>query len=102
MSFSTAMDALQQDAVRWDETADGLQAAGSIVRSLAVPAAAFSFAGGDVQAVYEELRARVETLLSEGETETAGAAVALRAVRRTYEGADQAAKDRIAGLWAWE
>lgn len=101
MTFEAAMEALTADAVRWDTTAGVLGGAADSTGGLAASPSQFSFAGGTVASLYEETRASVERLLRGGESETAGAAVALRKVRETYEGTDQAARDRLAGTWDW-
>ncbi|WHP19160.1 hypothetical protein [Cellulomonas sp. ES6] len=102
MNVTAALDALTADAALWDETADGLEDARTRVIGLHVRPRAFSFAALGVADTYESLRAQVERLLQEREAASGGAATALRRVRATYEGADQDARDRIAGLWTWD
>jgi uncharacterized protein YukE len=99
MTFEAAMQALTDDAKRWDRVADAARTAADTAGSLTTHPSQFSFAGGAVASSFEEVRAIVEQLLRGGSTEMAGAATALRQVRATYEGTDESAKQRLAGTW---
>ncbi|MBT0993258.1 hypothetical protein KIN34_03010 [Cellulomonas sp. DKR-3] len=102
MTFEAAMQALTDDAKRWDGVADVTRTAADSAGSLSVRPSQFSFAGGAVSTSFEEIRSVVEGLLRGGSAEMAGAATALRQVRATYEGTDEAAKQRLAGTWDWD
>lgn len=101
MTFEAAMQALTDDAKRWDGVADATRTAADKAGGLTVHASQFSFAGGSVSTAFEDVRSLVEELLRGGATEMAGAATALRQVRTTYEGTDEAARQRLAGTWDW-
>jgi hypothetical protein len=101
MTFEAAMQALTDDAKRWDGVADATGTAASTAGALTAHPSQFSFTGGAVATAFEELRAVVENLLRDGSAEMAGAATALRQVRATYEGTDEAARQRLAGTWDW-
>ncbi|ACQ82073.1 hypothetical protein Bcav_3831 [Beutenbergia cavernae DSM 12333] len=101
MSFEAAMQALTDDANRWRTVAGELNSASTSAGGLGLAASQFSFAGATVSQTYENLRAHVQEVLSQGNTEITGAAAELDQVRTTYEGTDQAAKDRLNGTWNW-
>lgn len=101
MTFEAAMEALTEDAKRWERIADVVGDAADSAASLTARPSQFSFAGGTVATGFEDVRVIVEQLLRGGETQLAGAGTALRAVRSTYEGTDEAAKSRLAGTWDW-
>ena len=48
---------------------------------------------------YEKLRAKVETVLKDGGTETGDIAVTLRKVRTAYEDTDHTVRDKLHGIW---
>ena len=102
MSITTALDALTADANRWEGVADELGGAGDAAAALWLPRSAFSFAGGDAAATYEAVRAHVESLLRGAQSEVVGAAAALRQVRATYEGTDDAARAALQATWSTE
>ena len=60
-----------------------------------LPAAAFSFAGAEVAAVYEALRSRTATLLAEGAANLDAVAAALRAGAASYVAQEDAAAQRL-------
>ena len=101
MSFQTAMRALSADATRWSATSDMLETASSAAAGMTLRDQDFSFAGGDVAAAYESLRAYAQDYLTTGSKETAGAATALVAVRRAYEGSDDASAQEVRSKWHW-
>jgi uncharacterized protein YukE len=101
MTFKASMEALTKDAQRWDDTAEMLQKARADCADMTLRAQDFSFMGGDVHKQYEEVRSFMEDYLRDGERETSGAGDALRKVHNTYEGADEAAKDRLKSAWEW-
>jgi hypothetical protein len=101
MTFKASMDALTKDAKRWDDTASMLQRARADCADMTLRAQDFSFMGGDVHKQYEEVRSFVEDYLRDGVRETSGAGDALRKVHSTYQGSDDAAKDRLKSAWEW-
>lgn len=100
MTLEAALAALTTDANRWDDVSDALAGARDAATRLTLPASTFSFAGGEAATAYEAVRAHVRALLDGGVQETAGAAQALREVRRTYEETDEAARAGLSGRWA--
>jgi hypothetical protein len=101
MTFKASMEALTNDAKRWDDTAEMLQTARNNCADMTLRAQDFSFMGGDVHKQYEEVRSFVEDYLRDGVRETSGAGDALRKVHSTYQGSDDAAKDRLKSAWEW-
>lgn len=96
---AVAADALESDAVRWTGMAADLRAAAAAAAGQVLATSAFSFAGHEVAAAYEALRARTATLLAEGADNLDAVAAALRAGAAAYaaEEATAAARLRTAG-----
>jgi hypothetical protein len=101
MSFEVAMKALIADADRWNGISESLSNMSGDCGGLALPDSAFSFAGGDAAAAYEQVRSFVQGFVSDGAEKTKGAADALKEVHRTYRGTDEAAKAALEEKWKW-
>ena len=101
MSFEVAIQALQDDAVVWDGVSATLSTATTSATSQTLTTSQLSWAADVVglTETYESMRAKIEKLLREGTTETNTIAANLRTVMTTYEGHDEAAKQRLASAW---
>lgn len=88
--IEVALDALEADAVGWSAAAADLRGAAQAAVGVPVAVSAFSFAGQSVAASYDELRSKMETLLSEGADSLDAIATGLRASAAAYA-ADEAA-----------
>ncbi|KRF34382.1 hypothetical protein [Nocardioides sp. Soil805] len=99
MNLKADLDALTADANLWSASSDTLSSASTSASGLTIPAYAFSFAGGDVHAKYEEVRAWVEKYLSEGSKEQEGASKALIKIRDDFTSTDEAQRDQYQGMW---
>jgi Skp family chaperone for outer membrane proteins len=90
-----AAGALESDAVRWTGMAADLRAAAATAAGQVLSTSAFSFAGREVAAAYDALRARVATLLAEGAENLDAVAAALRAGAAAYTAEEAAAAARL-------
>ncbi|MFQ6172657.1 hypothetical protein ACK8HX_13695 [Oryzobacter sp. R7] len=102
MSFRVALEALSADAGVWDEVSTTLDGASTTAAGLGLTTSQLSWAAEVVglTATYESMRAKTERLLGEGATQTSTIAEGLRTVKTTYEGSDEAAKQRLESAWA--
>jgi hypothetical protein len=101
MTFQSSMNALSNDAKRWDDTATMLKTATTDVSAMTLRFQDFSFMGGDAHSEYEKIRAFMEQYLTDGHTETSQAAGSLHKTKDIYEGTDEAAKKSIESAWKW-
>jgi hypothetical protein len=97
--LTVALDALRDDAVLWDGGADELRAAAGRAGAMALPPAAFSFAGQAVLASYEQLRLKAAALLRDGADNYDAIATALRRSADAYESDEAAGAHRMAGVY---
>ena len=93
--LAVALDALESDAVRWTDAAAQLRAAAAAAAGQVLAASAFSFAGGQVAAAYEELRSRTAALLRDGADNLDAIAVALRAGAAAYAAREAMESQRL-------
>lgn len=99
MSFEASMEALASDSKAWQAASDTLASAQSSAGGLTIPEYAFSFAGGDVAALYESARSYVEGYLQQGAKETGKAAETLLEIREDFMSTDAGERDRYNGKW---
>jgi hypothetical protein len=101
MTLQAALDALTSDAKSWDEVSGVLTSSSTTAGGLTVSTYSWPQVISEIPlaATYEKLRAKVETLLSDGGTETGDLAETLRKVRTAYEDTDHTARDRLHGTW---
>lgn len=101
MTLQVALDALSKDAGMWGGVSDVLSDASSTATGLTLDTGSLSWAAEVVGLVpvYEAARARLQTLLSEGATETETIAATLRQVKAAYESTDAAESAAFRGLW---
>lgn len=98
---TVALEALTHDSGQWLETSQTLQAASGSCSSLALTVHDLSWLseGTGLFATYEEIRLKVETLLSQGADETGKISRTLAHVRRIYEASDRHAINELHGVW---
>jgi hypothetical protein len=77
--------ALLDDAGVLDDASTVLWSAGTVATGATTDAQSFSFAGGSVYGLYKTVQQTVAGLLSQGSTQMANAATALRTVEERYE-----------------
>lgn len=96
-----ALSALRDDAGKWDECAGTLNAAQSVADGSQIDGRHFSFIGDacGVTTAYENLRAKVATLLADGGKKTSGVADALREVATTYAEEEERGVHRMKEVW---
>lgn len=99
MTIAVAAEALTKDAKRWDDIGDALDEATSAAASLHLHRGAFSWAGTVAADTYAILVSQVSSLLTEGSTQTHGAATALRAVRSDWESTEAHIQAEVGSLW---
>ena len=99
MTIAVAAEALTADATRWDEIGDAIDEAKTAAYSLDLHRGAFSWAGTAAADTYATLLTQVTTLLTEGSTQTHGAATALRAVRSDWESTEADIQAEVGSLW---
>lgn len=100
-TVTVALEALTKDSGRWQETSTVLGTASSSCAALTLTDTQLSWASQDtgLQATYDELRAKVETLLREGSDETGKISRTLAHVRQVYESSDTQAIAQLHGVW---
>jgi hypothetical protein len=98
---TVALEALTKDAGQWLATSETLSAASGSCQSLGLSTHELSWVseGTGLVATYEEIRFRVEELLSQGAAETAKIGATLAHVRRIYESSDRHAIKDLRGVW---
>lgn len=100
-TMTVALEALTKDSGQWQDTSDALGKASAACTSLTLNESQLSWASAEtgLLATYEEVRAKVELLLSEGADETGKISRTLAHVRRIYESSDQHTIDELHGVW---
>ena len=97
--ITVALDALRDDTELWDGGADELRSAASQAGAMALPPAAFSFAGQAVLASYEQLRIKAVELLRGGAANYDDIASALHQSADAYEADEAAGAHRMSGIY---
>ena len=99
--MTVALEALTKDSGQWLGTSQTLQTAGASCESLRLTSHELSWLsdGTGLVATYEEARARVAALLTQGADQTGKISRTLVDVRRIYEGSDQSAINELHGVW---
>ena len=97
--ITVALDTLRDDARLWDGGADELRAAAGRAGAMALPPAAFSFAGQAVLASYEQLRIKAAALLRGGAANYDDIATVLRQSADAYESDEAAGAHRMARVY---
>lgn len=101
MSLQAAIAALRHDAGSWADIARVTRAAGASAAGLTLDEGVMSWASNPtgLLVTYEEIRAKVERLLSEGTTNLDDMADTLRTVATAYETSDERASRRFDDQW---
>lgn len=101
MTLQVSLEALDSDAARWESSSRTLAGAQQVAEGLSLSDTQLSWAGQDtgLVATYEQLREKVAALLTQGVGETDKIAATLREVKLVYESTDDAAKQRLKGVW---
>lgn len=101
MSVTVGLEALAHDAGLWDGVSHTLASASGVATGLTLGTPSLSWAAEVVGlvSVYEAARARVETLLAEGATETGVIATTLLQVKSAYEATDEEERAVYNGMW---
>ena len=100
-TLQAALDALSHDATTWDDVSSTLSSAATSASGEFLDDDQFSWAGSatGLTATYAALKDKIAGLCAGGSQETAAAAQELRNVKTTYEGTDEAAKNKLHGVW---
>lgn len=100
-TLQAALDALAHDATTWDDVSATLSTAGTSAAGEVLTDDQFSWAGSatGLSETYAALKDKIAGLCQNGSQETTAAAAELRNVKTTYEGTDDAAKNRLNGVW---
>jgi hypothetical protein len=100
-TVTVALEALTTDSAQWQSTSDKLATSSAACTGLTLTESQLSWASAEtgLLATYEEVRARVELLLSQGADETGKISRTLGHVRRIYEGSDQHAINELNNVW---
>lgn len=101
MTLQASISALYHDAGSWDDVASVTRTAAGTAAGLTLDESQLSWASNPtgLLVTYEELRAKVERLLTEATTNLTDMASALRTVARAYENSDERASVRFDGEW---
>lgn len=94
-----ALAELRSDATHWMRTSDKLRAAAGRADAQRLDPATFSFAGQDVAAAYEALRAKLASLLTGGADVAVATAQALAASADAYEAEENQNVHRLRGIY---
>jgi hypothetical protein len=97
--ITVALEALRADADKWIGGADELRTAAATAGAMALPPAAFSFAGQPVLTAYEQLRVKAAGLLRAGAVNFDDIATALRQSADAYESEEAAGAHRMTGIY---
>jgi hypothetical protein len=101
MSVTVGLEALGHDSGLWDGVSSTLSAASAAASGLTLSMTSLSWAAGEegLVDVYEEARARVQRLCTEGATETGVISSTLLQVKAAYESSDTTQKAAYDGMW---
>jgi hypothetical protein len=101
MTLKAAIDALHDDAHLWQGVAATTANAKSAVDGLTLTEGELSWASRPtgLLSTYEEIRAKVAGLLGEATTNYNSLSSTLDRVAKAYETSDQAAQNRMKGVW---
>jgi hypothetical protein len=99
--MTVALEALTKDSGQWLGTSQTLETASGSCDGLRLTSHELAWVsdGTGLVATYEEARARVAALLSQGADETGKISRTLAHVRQIYEGSDQSAINELRGVW---
>lgn len=102
-TLKMAIDALNKDSGAWSTVSTELSGCSTVAYDQDVSSRAFPInVPVELHTVYTSLQSKVGRLLAEGSTESEAVADELINVRKILEGADDAARTSIDGLWDYE
>lgn len=104
MTYKVALEALSSDATLWEATSTALISAStqSDWQDLNVDQLSWAAEVTGLTLTYNALQTKVQTLLSQGGTETANIAKTLRTVKKNYEENEQKARESYKGTWDYK
>ena len=99
--YQVALQALRNDADKWETCGTDLGAAKGTAEGLDLEALHFSYIADKlgVTALYQQFQNKLVTLLGEGQTMSANVANALRASAQTYQEEEEAGVHRMNNIW---
>jgi hypothetical protein len=99
--YQVALQALRNDADKWDQCSTDLGTAKSTADGLDLEALHFSYIADKlgVTALYQQFQAKMVGLLGEGQTMSANVATALRNSAQTYQQEEESGVHRMNNIW---
>ncbi len=99
--YQVALQALRNDADRWEQCAADLGAAKGTADGLNLEALHFSYVADKlgVTALYRQFQTKMSGLLGEGQTTSVAVATALRESAQTYQAEEEAGVHRMNNVW---
>lgn len=99
--YEAALDALRDDAEKWEQCGSDLGAAKTTAEGLDLEALHFSYIADKlgVTALYQQFQAKMVGLLGEGQTMSGNVATALRNSAQTYQQEEEAGVHRMNDVW---
>lgn len=99
--YQVALDALRDDADKWEQCGADLGAAKATAEGLDLEALHFSYVADKlgVTALYQQFQAKMVGLLGEGQTMSGNVATALRNSAQTYQQEEEAGVHRMNNVW---
>lgn len=100
MSLTVSLEALRDDAQIWSISSSVLVGASTSTTNLALSRYDMSFASdAALGATYEQVRLRLQSLLTQGSAQTDKLSLTLQEVRAAYLSTDQSAAAALKGSW---
>lgn len=99
--YQVALQALRNDADKWEQCSADLGAAKGTADSLNLEALHFSYVADKlgVTALYQQFQAKMSGLLGEGHAMSANVATALRNSAQTYQQEEESGVHRMNDVW---
>jgi hypothetical protein len=99
--YQVALQALRNDADKWEQCGTDLGAAKSTADGLDLEALHFSYVADKlgVTALYQQFQAKMVGLMTEGQTMSANVATALRNSAQTYQNEEESGVHRMNDVW---
>lgn len=99
--YRVALEALRNDAAKWEDCAGDLGSAKSTADGLDLEALHFSYVADKlgVTALYKEFQDKMVRLLGEGETASKSVSTQLLAAAQTYQNEEEAGIHRMNNIW---
>ncbi|HEY7595049.1 MAG TPA: hypothetical protein VH969_17990 [Actinophytocola sp.] len=99
--YQVALQALRNDADKWEQCSADLGAAKGTADGLDLAALHFSYVADKlgVTALYQQFQTKMVGLLGEGQTMSANVATALRESAQTYQQEEESGVHRMNNVW---